>query len=116
MTSPIILWTISFPFPWDINGDGWTDILTVGLPNTPAYWYENPGKPFGGKAPETPVHWEKHFVTNAVKNEAPDFVDLTGDGKPELLTAYDKHYGYVSPNPVSPTLPGFFTPYLPTKR
>jgi hypothetical protein len=99
-----------FSFPWDINGDGWTDILTVGLPNTPAYWYENPGKPFGGKAPETPVHWEKHFVTNAVKNEAPDFVDLTGDGKPELLTAYDKHYGYVSPNPVSPTLPWIFHP------
>ena len=55
------------------------------------------------------MHWEKHFVTNAVKNEAPDFVDLTGDGKPELLTAYDKHYGYVSPNPVRNT-PWIFHP------
>lgn len=99
-----------FSFPSDINGDGWLDVLTVGLPNTPAYWYENPGKSFGGKAPDKPVHWEKHFVTNAVKNEAPDFVDLTGDGQPELLTAYDKHYGYVSPNPVSPKLPWIFHP------
>jgi hypothetical protein len=99
-----------FSFPYDINGDGWTDILTAGLPNTPAYWYENPGKPFGGKAPDEPTHWKKHFVTDAVKNEAPDFVDLTGDGVPELLTAYDKHYGYVSPNPVNPTLPWIFHP------
>jgi hypothetical protein len=99
-----------FSYPYDINGDGWTDVLTAGLPNTPAYWYENPGKPFGGKAPDEPVHWKKHFVTDAVKNEAPDFVDLTGDGEPELLTAYDKHYGYVSPNPVNPTLPWIFHP------
>ncbi|MDG2107967.1 MAG: VCBS repeat-containing protein [Woeseiaceae bacterium] len=99
-----------FSFVYDISGDGWPDIMTVGLPNTPAYWYENPGKPFGGKAPQIPVHWEKHFVTKAVKNEAPDFKDLTGDGVPELLMAYDKHYGYVSPSPVSPRLPWIFHP------
>ncbi len=99
-----------FSYVYDINEDGWLDVLVVGLPNTPAYWYQNPGEPFGGPAPEEPVHWEKHFVTDAVKNEAPDFKDLTGDGKPELLTAYDKHYGYVSPNPVAPTLPWIFHP------
>ena len=99
-----------FSYVYDISGDGWPDIMTVGLPNTEAYWYENPGKPFGGKGPKNPVHWEKHFVTNAVKNEAPDFKDLTGDGVPELLMAYDEHYGYVSPNPVSPRLPWIFHP------
>ena len=31
-------------------------------------------------------------------------------GVPELLMAYDKHYGYVSPNPVAPTLPWIFHP------
>jgi hypothetical protein len=66
-----------FSFVSDINADGWPDILTAGLPNTEAYWYENPGKPFGGRAPDEPVHWERHFVTDAVKNEAPDFVDLS---------------------------------------
>ncbi|MDH4124082.1 MAG: VCBS repeat-containing protein [Gammaproteobacteria bacterium] len=99
-----------FSFVYDINGDGWLDVLTAGLPNTPAYWYQNPGKSFSGPGPERPEHWERYFVTNAVKNEAPDFKDLTGDGVPELLMAYDKHYGYVSPNPVAPTLPWIFHP------
>jgi hypothetical protein len=99
-----------FSYVYDINGDGWPDVLTAGLPNTPAYWYQNPGKSFNGPGPERPEHWERYFVTNAVKNEAPDFKDLTGDGVPELLMAYSNHYGYVSPNPVAPTLPWIFRP------
>jgi len=99
-----------FSYVYDINSDGWPDVLTAGLPNTPAYWYQNPGKSFSGPGPERPEHWERYFVTNAVKNEAPDFKDLTGDGVPELLMAYSKHYGYVSPNPVAPTLPWIFHP------
>ena len=99
-----------FSYVYDIDGDGWLDVLTAGLPNTPAYWYRNPGESFSGPGPERPEHWERYFVTNAVKNEAPDFKDLTGDGVPELLMAYSKHYGYVSPNPVAPTLPWIFHP------
>ena len=41
-----------FSFVYDINKDGWPDVLTVGLPNTPAYWYENPGESFNGPGPE----------------------------------------------------------------
>src|SRR5215470_10295720 len=26
----------------DINGDGWPDLVVVGFPGKPAYWYENP--------------------------------------------------------------------------
>ena len=99
-----------FSYVYDINADGWPDILTVGLPNTEAYWYQNPGKAFGGPAPDRPEHWDRHFVIDRVKNEAPDFADITGDGMPELLTAYGKHYGYASPNPVAPTLPWIFHP------
>ena len=99
-----------FSFVYDIDGDDWPDVLTVGLPNTPAYWYRNPGKSFSGPGPEQPEHWERFFVINAVKNEAPTVADITGDGVPELLMAYDKHYGYVSPNPVAPTLPWIFHP------
>ncbi len=97
-----------FSFVYDFNEDGWPDVMTVGLPNTPAYWYQNPGEAFGGEAPAQPVHWERHFVVNRVKNEAPTFGDITGDGVPELLMAYHKHYGYVSPNPIAPTLPWIF--------
>jgi hypothetical protein len=99
-----------FSFVYDIDGDGWHDVLTVGLPNTPAYWYRNPGKSFSGPGPEQPEHWERFFVINAVKNEAPTVGDINGDGVPDLLMAYDKHYGYVSPNPVAPTLPWIFHP------
>lgn len=97
-----------FSFVYDFNADGWPDVLTAGLPNTPAYWYQNPGEAFGGEPPERPVHWERHFVIDRVKNEAPAFADITGDGVPELLMAYSNHYGYVSPNPVAPTLPWIF--------
>src|SRR3954467_6868292 len=31
-----------FAFIHDLNGDGWNDVLTYGLPNTPAYLYLNP--------------------------------------------------------------------------
>lgn len=99
-----------FSFVFDFNADGWPDVLTVGLPNTPAYWYQNPGKSFSGPGPERPDHWERHFVIDRVKNEAPGFGDITGDGVPELLMAYSTHYGYVSPNPVAPTLPWIFHP------
>ena len=99
-----------FSFVFDFNADGWPDVLTVGLPNTEAYWYQNPGKSFSGPASDQPDHWERHFVTDRVKNEAPGFGDITGDGVPELLMAYSKHYGYVSPNPVAPTLPWIFRP------
>ena len=99
-----------FSFVFDFNADGWPDVLTVGLPNTEAYWFQNPGNSFSGPAPDRPDHWERHFVIDRVKNEAPGFGDITGDGVPELLMAYGTHYGYVSPNPVAPTLPWIFHP------
>ena len=111
-----------FSFVYDFNADGWPDVLTVGLPNTEAYWYQNPGKSFSGAAPnqpeqpDQPEHWERHFVIDRVKNEAPVLGDLTGDGVPELLTAYGKHYGYASPNPVAPTLPWIFRPISTSKE
>ena len=105
-----------FSYVFDIDGDGWPDVLTVGLPNTEAYWYQNPGKTFSGPAPEQPDHWERHFVIDRVKNEAPQFLDITGDGVPELLMAYGRHYGYAAPNPVAPTLPWIFHPISTSEK
>jgi len=37
-------WSDSFHvFVYDFNGDGWPDILSIGLEGTEAVWYENPG-------------------------------------------------------------------------
>ena len=84
-----------FTFVHDFNGDGWNDILTYGLPGTPAYLYLNP------KGAER--HWERHTVFDAVDNESPTFADVTGDGKPEILCNSGGTFGYASPDWSNPT-------------
>jgi hypothetical protein len=81
-----------FSWPHDFNADGRPDILTVGLPGSPAVVYENPGAAGFNKP------WPKHQVFDWVSNESPHFVDLTGDGKPELICTCKGVFGYASPN------------------
>lgn len=64
-------------FAYDVNFDGWVDLINVDFPGEPAYWFENPGKQKG--------HWKKHIIYNSVGNESPAFVDLNGDGRKELI-------------------------------
>lgn len=64
-------------FAHDVNGDGWVDVIVVGFPGAPFHWYENPQGKEG--------HWKEHVIWHSVCNESPDFVDIDGDGKPELL-------------------------------
>lgn len=83
-------------FAWthDFNGDGWSDVLTVGFPGTPAFVYENPGV-------DSASHWKKHQVMDWVSNESPQFMDLTGDGKAELVFTRDGMFGFARPVPQS---------------
>ncbi|MFN3368719.1 MAG: hypothetical protein ACK4ZX_04860, partial [Thermus sp.] len=56
-------------FTWtaDLNGDGWTDILIVGIPGEQAWWFENPrGRP---------GHWRRHLALAVTDNESPEFTD-----------------------------------------
>ena len=78
-----------FSYVSDFDGDGWDDVLKVGLPGTPAYWFQNPGTQEGP--------WKKRLVFPVVDNEAPTFTDLTGDGRPELLCTFEGRLGYLSP-------------------
>ncbi len=80
-------------FQWvrDFNGDGWPDVLVVGFPGVPAEWYENPKSPDGT--------WIRHDVlTNPIDNESPAFVDLTGDGEPELVHMTGGVLGWSAPD------------------
>lgn len=79
-----------FAFVHDFNQDGWNDVLTYGLPGTPAYVYLNPQ---GAEK-----HWVRHPVFDAVDNESPDFADLTGDGRPEIICNSVGTFGYASPD------------------
>lgn len=85
-----------FAWPYDFNGDGWTDILTAGFPGTPAFVYQNPAKE-GHGAP-----WPKHQVFDWVSNESPHFTNLVGEDKPELVCTRDGYFGWVEVNPANP--------------
>ena len=84
-------------FSGDIDGDGWADYLVVGHPGKEACWYENPrGKP---------GPWPRHLVLATVDNESPSFIDLTGDGRRELICMHGGNLGYAMPDPSSPRTP-----------
>lgn len=103
-----------FTFPYDFDGDGWTDLLVLGrVLFHEAYWYRNPGR--AGLA-NAQARWERHFVSRRVFGESPLFVDIDGDGKPEIIsisgaTANDKikQWGWYAPDWSAPTKPWKFT-------
>ncbi len=79
-----------FAWVYDFNADGWNDCLTAGFPGTPAFVYENPG--VGGH--DKP--WPKHQVLDSVSNESPQFVQLAGDERPELVCTNKGRFGYAT--------------------
>src|SRR5262249_25211939 len=64
----------------DLNGDGWPDVIVIGFPGQPCYWYENPK----GKD----EHWKAHLITTSACNETPQYVDLLKTGKRVLLMGW----------------------------
>jgi hypothetical protein len=67
-------------FADDLNSDGWTDLIVVDWPGAMTWWLENP-KQAGAK-------WPQHILTPVTNNESPQFVDVDGDGKLDLLAAF----------------------------
>ncbi len=66
-------------FADDLNGDGWTDLIVVGFPSKDTSWFENPK---GEKGP-----WKRHLIVSVSNNESPQYLDVDGDGRKELLMA-----------------------------
>ncbi|MHC5539882.1 FG-GAP repeat domain-containing protein, partial [Singulisphaera rosea] len=63
--------------PLDVNGDGRTDVVTCTYFTKAVGWLENPGT----KGAE----WAYHEIDVPGPSECGVLVDLTGDGKPEVL-------------------------------
>ena len=61
----------------DISGDGWMDIIVIGFPGVPCHWFENPQN--------KPGPWNQYEIWHSAAGESPQFLDVTGDGKPELV-------------------------------
>ena len=97
-----------FAYAYDFNKDGWDDILIIGFPGEQSAWYENPKKAEG--------YWQKHVVFDVTDNESPTFIDLTGDGKPELVCASKGYYGYAAPDWNDAAQPWRFHPISPDKK
>lgn len=68
-------------FTYDINGDGWDDIIVIGFPGEACHWYENPQN----KSDHPEGHWKQYLLWHSAANESPIFADVDGDGKPELV-------------------------------
>ncbi|MBV9868806.1 MAG: VCBS repeat-containing protein [Abitibacteriaceae bacterium] len=66
-------------FADDINHDGWADLVVVGFPGKPCYWYQNPQN--------HPGHWQEHLIWHSACDETPNYVDLFGNGQKVLLMA-----------------------------
>lgn len=61
----------------DFDGDSWHDIVIYGLPGEPILLYLNPRNAEGP--------WKEHAIFDVADGESPDFKDINGDGKPELV-------------------------------
>lgn len=66
-------------FAEDLNGDGWMDLIVIDFPGNETWWLENP------KKSDTP--WAIHTCTPVTNNESPQYADVDGDGKRELIAA-----------------------------
>ena len=84
----------------DLNGDGWDDIVSVGLPGVAQSWHENPA---GRKSADGTEHWTRHDAMDVLDNESPVFGDLFGNGKPVMMGNAHGFFGYFAPNWAKPT-------------
>lgn len=64
-------------FALDVDQDGWVDMIRVDFPGKAVVWHQNPGNESG--------YWEEHLIYGAFGNETPLFVDMNGDGRPDLV-------------------------------
>jgi len=84
-------------FPDQITDDKWPDVLKVGVPGVMSHWAKNPGeKPFPkDNTTQTCQHCE---AQGDVCNESPQYLDVIGDGKKELLAYSGGHLTLALPH------------------
>lgn len=80
---------------YDFDNDGWMDILVYSWPGKDTSWYRNPQNKGG--------EWERHVIFDETNGESPDFADITGDGKPEILAYAAGQLGFAEIDWKNPT-------------
>ena len=68
--------------PYDVDGDGWIDVISVGWTQKEVHWYQNPG----GSRPYDEHPWREH-VLGPIRGytESIALHDFDGDGRPEIF-------------------------------
>lgn len=92
-------------YTYDFNSDGWSDILVYSWPGKETWVFENPQNKGG--------HWTRHSIFDVTDNESPDFKDLNGDGKPELICHTGGQLGYAEIDWKNPFGKARFRPITP---
>jgi hypothetical protein len=89
-------------YAYDFNGDGWPDLLynRHASSNHHDVLYINPR---GENR-----HWDKFVVVPNDTAETSAFVDIDGDGRPELIMSTQGQIGYSKPDWSNPTKPWTF--------
>jgi hypothetical protein len=62
----------------DVDGDGRQDLIVVDFPGKQTWWFQNPGL-------ASQEAWKKHVIVPVTNNESPQYVDVDGDGRRELV-------------------------------
>ncbi len=63
--------------PMDVNGDGWTDLISCNYRSQSIYWVQHPGKASGT--------WSRHVVDRPGSMETGRLADVDGDGRLDVL-------------------------------
>jgi len=85
-----------FTFPDELTKDKWMDIIKVGLPSSSAEIAVNPGeKPFENtNQKQSAFH---RLAQKQICNESPQYVDVIGDEKKEILAYSHNHITLAQP-------------------
>ncbi|MFN6189906.1 MAG: FG-GAP repeat domain-containing protein [Planctomycetia bacterium] len=92
-------------FAHDFTGDSWPDILVYGPPGEAAQVFVNPQ--------HQRTAWEKHSIFDTADGESPDLLDVTGDGRPELLVHARGQLGFAEIDWSRPLANARFHPITP---
>ncbi|MCU0876822.1 MAG: FG-GAP-like repeat-containing protein, partial [Pirellulaceae bacterium] len=67
---------------YDVNADGWTDLVSVNYRSKSLFWIEHPGEVIK-TSPQTP--WKKHLIDSPGPMETGRLFDIDGDGRLDIL-------------------------------